>query len=323
MEFFIPQYQLFSEYLNKFRPGQEPENLYTPMTYILSLGGKRIRPIIALLGCEMFSKPAHKALPQALAVELFHNFSLMHDDIMDKAPLRRGKATVHEKWNDTVAILSGDAMLIKAYDELVKSDVQKIPLLLSTFNQMALDVCEGQMMDMNFETREQVTKEEYITMIGKKTSALLGCAVRLGAIAGEAEGIDLELAYEFGYNLGVSFQIKDDYLDAFGNPETFGKQVGGDILANKKTLLYILALELGDQATQLELKNWFAKKEDSEMKIEAVKDIFKATGAVEAIQKESDNYYKKALNLLDQIQVPEEYKQPLKRMAALVMDREY
>ena len=323
MEQFVSHFQLFTEYLNKFKAGQEPENLYSPMTYILNLGGKRIRPIIAILGCEMFGKASYKALPQAMAVELFHNFSLMHDDIMDKAPLRRGKATVHEKWNDTVAILSGDAMLVRAYDELIKAEAHKLPILMSTFNQMALDVCEGQMMDMDFENREQVAKDEYITMIGKKTSALLGCAVKLGAIMGDAEGIDLELAYEFGYNLGVSFQIKDDYLDAFGNPETFGKQVGGDILANKKTLLYILALDLGNEAEKDELKKWFSSSQGSPEKIEAVKNIFTSTGAVEAIQNESENFYRKALHLLDQIQVADEYKQPLKRMAALVMDREY
>lgn len=320
-DFFTAHYQLFTDHLSKYKSGTEPAGLYEPMQYILGLGGKRIRPVMALMGCELMGKSPQKALPQALAVELFHNFSLIHDDIMDKAPLRRGKATVHEKWDTVLGILSGDGMLIKAYEELAKADAPLLPSLLETFNKMGVEVCEGQVMDMDFEKRNDVTHHEYITMIGKKTSALLGASARLGAIVGGGQGLDLDLIYEFGYNLGVSFQIKDDYLDAFGDPESFGKQVGGDILANKKTLLYILAMEMGNDAHKSELKKWFSTQEGQTNKIEAVKKLFVETGAAEAVLAESERFYKKSLVLLDQVEVPEANKQNMKMLASFIKNR--
>lgn len=218
-----------------------PQNLYAPIEYILSLAGKRIRPQLVFLGADIFGyKQMEHILPASKAIEYFHNFSLLHDDIMDKAPLRRGKATVHQKWNDNVAILSGDALLVKAYEELADCPVEAVPALLKVFNRIAIEVCEGQQLDMDFEERNDVTKEEYINMIRLKTSVLLGGALELGAIIAKATDSNRQLIYDFGVNLGIAFQLQDDILDAYGDPATFGKQVGGDILVNKKTILHIL-----------------------------------------------------------------------------------
>jgi geranylgeranyl diphosphate synthase type II len=212
----------------------KPENLYDPLNYILGLGGKRIRPVLTLMSAELFSDSIEKAVPSAMAVELFHNFSLIHDDIMDKAPLRRGQSTVHIKWDTPTGILSGDLMLVKAYEQLMLSEQKYWPALLTVFNKTASDVCDGQQMDMNFETQKNVLESDYLEMIKLKTSVLLGCSLKMGAIVADAEDSNCSELYNFGVNLGMGFQLMDDYLDAFGTPELVGKQPGGDILSDKK-----------------------------------------------------------------------------------------
>ena len=231
---------LFQAEVDQLNLGTAPAKLYDPMHYIMELGGKRLRPILSLMGAGIYGDPA-KAMPQAMAVELFHNFSLIHDDIMDAAPLRRGKTTVHKKWDDNVGILSGDGMLVKAYQFLAQCEPEILPEVLGTFSQTALEVCEGQQMDMDFETMDEVSAATYIQMIQFKTSVLLGCAMKVGALVGGGSKKDADALYQFALLLGTSFQIKDDYLDVYGDPEKFGKQVGGDILSNKKTLLWIEA----------------------------------------------------------------------------------
>ncbi|CAG0907532.1 unnamed protein product, partial [Cyprideis torosa] len=232
--------ELVKTELKNIELAKEPKGLYEPVSYILALGGKRLRPVLTLLSCGMYSDPK-RALPQALAVEVFHNFTLIHDDIMDDAPLRRGKQTVHEKWDINTAILSGDVTLVKAYQLLSDCNPTKLLALLELFNKTAVEVCEGQQLDVDFESKDDVSEEEYIRMIQLKTSVLLGCALQMGAIVGGASEEDANNLYQFGLLLGTAFQIKDDLLDCFGDPDIFGKQVGGDIIANKKTLLLIHA----------------------------------------------------------------------------------
>lgn len=237
-----PQYaDIINVALNEASFPSSPRNLYDPIRYIISLAGKRIRPQLVFMGADVFGyQDADQLVPASKAVEYFHNFSLIHDDIMDQAPLRRGEATVHQKWNNNVAILSGDALLIKAYEELAKCPIASVPSLLNAFNRVAVEVCEGQQMDMDFEDRNDVTQEEYIDMIRLKTSVLLGGALEFGAIIAGASTIDRKRLFDFGVNLGIAFQLQDDILDAYGDAKTFGKQVGGDIKVNKKTILYVL-----------------------------------------------------------------------------------
>ncbi len=259
--------------------GESPSELYTPIDYILSLGGKRIRPLLSLLSFGMFQKNPESILKQALAIEVFHNFTLMHDDIMDQAPLRRGKPTVHEKWNANVAILSGDVMLVKAYDLLMDTEPALLPEILRLFNQTAAEVCEGQQFDMNFENLSEVKEEEYIQMIRLKTAVLLGCALKMGAILGGANETESNKLYEFGVNVGVGFQLKDDLLDVFADKAKFGKQVGGDIISNKKTFLLIKAKELAQGKDAEELSYWLDQLDfDKEMKVNAVKAIYEKLG---------------------------------------------
>jgi len=221
---------------------RDPEELYEPLSYMLELGGKRMRPVLVLLGCEMFSREAERALPQAIAIELFHNFTLIHDDIMDKAPLRRGLPTVHEKYNSNIAILSGDVMLVYAYKNLIQCKKNLIEPVVTLFNQTAVEVCEGQQLDMNFENRNDVSVKEYLKMIKLKTAVLIGCSLQTGAIIGGASAKEAERMYHAGYHLGIAFQLQDDILDSFGDEKKFGKQTGGDIIQNKKTILLIETL---------------------------------------------------------------------------------
>jgi geranylgeranyl diphosphate synthase type II len=240
--------------------GTAPGELYDPIRYLMQLGGKRIRPVLCLMSYSLFKSDWEKVVPSALSIEIFHNFTLMHDDIMDKAPLRRGKATVHEKWNDNIAILSGDVMLVNAYQYLNQCAHLSLPAyqhLLTRFNRTAAEVCEGQQMDMNFELRDQVSVDEYIEMIRLKTSVLIGFSMELGAILAQKSNQVSDQMYKIGELIGLGFQLKDDLLDVYGDPEKFGKQPGGDILANKKTYLLIRALELAEGETKIELSNWF------------------------------------------------------------------
>ena len=320
----IPFYQdAFTSYLDAFVTDKKPENLYNPIHYILKLGGKRLRPVLTLMTTEIFNNDYKKAMDAALSIEVFHNFSLVHDDIMDDAPLRRGKRTVHEKWNINTGILSGDAMLILAYQLFENYDPKTFQALAKLFSKTALEVCEGQQYDIDFETREDVTIPEYLKMIEFKTAVLVGAAMKMGAIVAEASEEDQMAIYEFGKNLGIAFQLQDDYLDAFGDPKTFGKQVGGDIIENKKTFLYLKALAFSSEEEQQQLKHLFSlSPNDQTVKIEAVKDIFKVSGAAEATKQEIAHYTNKAFSVLESIDISEDNTSALKQFGKQLMNRD-
>ena len=300
----------------------EPKNLYTPIEYILDLGGKRLRPILVLMGATAFEADYKKGLDAALAVEVFHNFTLLHDDIMDAAPLRRGKATVHEKWDVNTAILSGDAMLILANQLLESYEGTVYKKLMQLFNKTALEVCEGQQYDMDFETRHDVKEEEYIEMIGLKTSVLVAAALKMGAIIAEATEEDAQKIYAFGLNLGIAFQLQDDYLDAYGDAATFGKQVGGDIMENKKTYLYIQAVKKASPAVKEELLGWYGQNltENTE-KVKRVKELFQETGSDLMTKKAIENYTEKAFGILDTLTISEGNRFVLKQFGENLMTR--
>src|SRR5690554_2611543 len=302
---------------------KNPDQLYEPIRYILSLGGKRIRPALTLMVCDFLGDDFKKAIPAALAVELFHNFSLMHDDIMDNAPLRRGEKSVHEKWDVNTAILSGDAMLILAYRFFEKYDAGTFKALAELFSETAIQVCEGQQLDMDFETREDVRVEEYLKMIEQKTAVLLGASMEMGGIVAKASEEENSLLYEFGRNLGIAFQLQDDYLDVFGDPETFGKQVGGDIIANKKTFLYLMAEDLAAKAEAEELTHLFGiNPKDPEGKIMRVKDIFVSSGAAKATRLEIQKFSNLADSELNKSTILEDKKESLRKFAFDLMQRE-
>lgn len=302
---------------------KEPINLYEPITYLLGLGGKRLRPVLTLLATNLFDGNYKDALNAALAIEVFHNFSLIHDDIMDDAPLRRGMATVHEKWDVNTGILSGDAMLIMSYQFLEEYEAKVFKALLHLFSQTAIEVCEGQQYDVDFETRDDVTLPEYLKMIEFKTAVLVAAAMKMGAIIAKASSENQGLIYEFGRNLGIAFQLQDDYLDAFGDPKTFGKQVGGDILENKKTFLYLQALEKGTIEHQKQLRDLFSiQPKNPASKIEAIKNIFTQSGAVEATKTEIQNYTDKAFQALDKITVSKTHKEVLVAFGKNLMNRD-
>ncbi|MFD0835054.1 polyprenyl synthetase family protein [Mariniflexile aquimaris] len=319
----IEKYQQeFVAYLQDYATVKEPKGLYQPIQYILNLGGKRLRPVLTLLTAEIFNGHYKEALNAALSVEVFHNFSLVHDDIMDDAPLRRGHQTVHEKWNVNTGILSGDAMLIMAYQLFENYHADTFQALAKLFSKTALEVCEGQQYDVDFETRSDVAINEYLKMIEYKTAVLVGAAMKMGAIVANASVEDQDTIYEFGKNLGIAFQLQDDYLDAFGDPKTFGKQVGGDIIENKKTYLYIKALEFSESETKLKLANLFSTTLDSnEAKIETVKAIFVDSGAAEASKKAIQDYTDKAFNVLETLNISADKKLVLKTFGTNLMNR--
>ena len=319
----IYQYQEFiSDYLLTQYETKEPRNLYEPIHYIMKLGGKRMRPVLTLMSAEVFDADYKLALPAALAVEVFHNFSLVHDDIMDDAPLRRGNETVHEKWNTNTAILSGDAMLILAYQYFEKYNTDVFRDLAKLFSKTALEVCEGQQWDVDFETRDDVAIPEYLKMIEYKTAVLVAAAMKMGAIVSETSQQNAELIYDFGLNLGLAFQLQDDYLDCFGNPETFGKQVGGDIIENKKTYLYLKAIEYGSSSEKAELLKLFSVHlEDNSDKIESVKSIFNSTGASKATQQAIQDFTLKAFDTLQNISIDNEKKDILRSFGENLMGR--
>lgn len=315
--------EVLTERLQSIIYKEEPKQLYDPIKYILSLGGKRIRPALTLLVCDIFGTDFKKAIPAALAVELFHNFSLIHDDIMDDAPLRRGRKTVHEKWDVNTAILSGDAMLILAYQFFENYEPHIFRELAKLFSETAIQVCEGQQLDMDFETRDQVEISEYLKMIEQKTAVLLGAAMKMGAIVANASESDKETMYQFGKNLGIAFQLQDDYLDVFGNPETFGKQVGGDIIANKKTFLYLKASKEGTTEVAEELSHLFSiNPRDPSDKISSVKEIFIKTNAAEASKLEIERYSNLSYSLLEEMAVSEEKKSRLRKFGEKLMERD-
>lgn len=319
----LSQYQdLFEDYLKSKAWNGQPKNLYDPIQYILTLGGKRMRPMLTLMGAELFDAPASEALPAALAVEMFHNFSLVHDDIMDAAPLRRGKSTVHTKWDLNTAILSGDAMLILAYQYFEQYKPEVFRDLAKLFSKTALEVCEGQQMDIDFEKRADVTEQEYLKMIEYKTAVLVGAAMEMGAIIAGATPEQRRAIYAFGNNLGIAFQLQDDYLDAFGDPKTFGKQVGGDIIENKKTYLYLKSIEFGTAEQTAALLDWFGQApENPTAKIEATKTIFVASGAAEATQQAIKQFTLNAFGILESLAFNEEKKALLRQVGEKLMGR--
>lgn len=314
--------ELLQENLTQVISVKEPIQLYEPISYIVSLGGKRLRPILTLLTCDFFGCNAKQAVNAAMAVELFHNFSLIHDDIMDSAPLRRGEQTVHEKWDVNTGILSGDAMLILAYQLFEEYEPSLFRQLAKLFSKTAIEVCEGQQYDVDFETRDDVTIPEYLKMIDYKTAVLIGAAMKMGAIVANASESCKEHIYQFGRNLGIAFQLQDDYLDAFGDPKTFGKQVGGDIITNKKTYLYLTALQKGtsqdkDTLTQL----YSITPKNSEDKIDTIKELFVSTGAAKETLDAIENYTKTAFDLLDNIKISEDRKEQLRDFGNWLMKR--
>jgi geranylgeranyl diphosphate synthase type II len=301
-----------------------PAELYEPISYILSIGGKRMRPALLLMACDLFGGDVEAALPPALAIEVFHNFTLMHDDIMDNAPIRRGRATVHEKWNQNVAILSGDVMLIEGYKLMMQVRDNILRRVLDIFNKTAVGVCEGQQLDMTFETSTDISIKEYINMIRLKTAVVLGGALKIGALIGEAADKDAELLSEFGVNLGIAFQLQDDILDVYGDPLKFGKQVGGDIISNKKTYLLIKALQTVDGADAEELQRWITfTKFDAAEKVAAVTEIYNKANVRQYAEDEMQTYAEKAFKALEQINLPEDSKQYLRDFADGLLVREY
>lgn len=312
----------FLRYLEGFTVEKEPKNLYEPVNYILKLGGKRLRPVLTLMTADIFGNKAKEAMNAALSIEVFHNFSLIHDDIMDDAPLRRGKETVHEKWDLNTGILSGDAMLIMAYQLFENYDPSTFQALAKLFSKTALEVCEGQQYDIDFETRTDVTISEYLKMIEYKTAVLVGAAMKMGAIVASVSEEDQNSIYDFGRCLGIAFQLQDDYLDAFGNPETFGKQVGGDILENKKTYLYLKTLELGSEAQKSNLVKLMSSTSISDAeKVEKVKSLFNTSGASNAIKLAVKDYTNKAFSVLQTLNISEDKKQMLQLFGEQLMNR--
>ena len=293
---------LIEKEINSINLPDSPKNLYDPFKYILNLKGKRTRPLLSLLAYKLFNSNVKNALPVAIAIELFHNFTLIHDDIMDNAPIRRGNLTVHNKWDDNTAILSGDVMMITCYKYLQKINSEHLNAAINIFNNMAIKVCEGQQFDMDFELNKSVSISEYIKMIEYKTAELIASSLQLGSLVAGANSKDMDHMYNFGINIGLAFQLKDDLLDVFGSIESFGKQIGGDILSNKKTFLYLKAMQVADTKQKIQLEKLYSG-EDSEKKIELVKDIFTKLNIEKHTVDLMKAYYTKAIKHLDAVNV--------------------
>ena len=303
---------------------REPDGLYEPIKYILSLGGKRLRPAITLMACNLCSEDVLKALKPAIGLEIFHNFTLLHDDIMDRADVRRGKPTVHKVWNDNTAILSGDVMQIEAYKWIAETPENHLKSVLDLFSKTAAEICEGQQYDMEFESRDQVTVDEYIEMIRLKTAVLIAAGCRIGALIGGSDEDDASLLYDFGNNIGLAFQLKDDLLDVYGNEASFGKKIGGDILCNKRTYLLINALEKTDGKDKEELMYWIGTndKEHQQDKIRAVTEIYNRLEVKKICEDAMQHYFDVAICSLDKVKAPEERKKELRKLAQQLMSRD-
>jgi geranylgeranyl diphosphate synthase type II len=301
---------------------ETPENLYDPLRYFLKIGGKRMRPILTLMAAESVSIQKEESIAAALSIELFHNFSLIHDDIMDNAPVRRGFQTVHEKWNPNIAILSGDVLLVEAYKQLSAYSDDRLPLLFKRFNDTAVEVCEGQQMDMDFENRSDVSVEEYLEMIRLKTSVLLGCALEFGAILGRTDENLRKLFYDFGVQLGIAFQIQDDILDLYADPDKFGKQVGGDVLSNKKTLLSLLARDtcVAHNDSRYEL---LLSMSPTTQKVDFARQLFQEIGAVEGAKNAMNKHFDQAIADLENMDLPVASKVPFRELADFLLNREH
>ena len=310
-------------HINTLDYAHEPMHLYEPVKYILSLGGKRIRPALMLMAYNMYRDDVEKILDPALALEIYHNFTLLHDDLMDNADMRRGNPTVHKRWDANTAILSGDVMLSLADVYMSRVDDVYLRDVMSVFHRTSIEIAEGQQYDMDFETRDDVAEAEYIEMIRLKTSVLLACALKIGAILGGASKEDAEHLYLLGESIGLAFQLRDDYLDVYGDPKVFGKKIGGDILCNKKTYLYINALRLADKEQRAALDYWAAALDaNPEEKIAAVTDIYNKVGLPEVSRKMEDFYYRRALASLEALSVEKEKKQVLREFMAALMERD-
>ncbi|MDR2955878.1 MAG: polyprenyl synthetase family protein [Prevotella sp.] len=306
--------------IEKIKFDTEPQSLFTPISYILSLGGKRVRPALVLMAYNLYKNDVNRVIPIALAIEIFHNFTLLHDDLMDRADMRRGKPTVHIKWNDNTAVLSGDAMLIEAYKEIAKTESEYLSEVLDLFSITATEICCGQQYDMEFEQRMDVTIPEYIEMIRLKTAVLLACALKEGAIVAGSSSEDASNLYNFGINVGLGFQLKDDLLDVYGDSSSFGKKIGGDILCNKKTFLLINALT--EESTKDDLIRWMNKESINEQeKIEAVTKIYDKLDLKQKSENLISEYYKKAIAYLDKVDVAKERKKELYDLAINLMYR--
>ncbi len=313
----------FEKKLEKQAFGHQPGELYAPIRYTINLQGKRIRPILTLMACELFGGNKEEALSQAIAIELFHNFTLIHDDIMDNAPIRRGKETVFKKWNSNIAILSGDTLFALAYQYAQHARIDILPETLAVFSKTAIEVCEGQQFDLNFEKNNNVSVEEYIEMIRLKTAVLFGASLKIGALVGGANKKDADDLYDFGINIGLGFQLKDDLLDSFGDEKIFGKKTGGDIISNKKTFLYLKALEVADDKTKAELIKLYNTNDTSnEEKTKRVKEIFSLLRVDQAANNEIDKYFNEGMKKLDGVDIEKTNKEILHDVAYRMIDRE-
>ena len=312
-----------NEALDNLVYDRQPASLYDPIKYVLSIGGKRVRPVLTMLSYNLYKDDPLSIMPQAIGLETYHNFTLLHDDLMDHADMRRGHETVHKKWDANRAILSGDTMLLQAFERVEDCDPAKLPAIFKVFIQTTLEIGEGQQLDVEFETRNDVTEDEYIEMIRLKTSVLLACACKVGAIMADAPAEDVENMYKFGEKLGLAFQLQDDLLDVYGDPAVFGKNIGGDITSNKKTYMLINAVNRANAAQREELMKWIEAKEfDRNEKVKAVTELYNEIGIRELCQKKMDEYYQESLVYLAKINLPEERKAELKAYAAEMMKRQ-
>jgi geranylgeranyl diphosphate synthase type II len=317
--------QLLSEinaYIDNLPYDRKPMSLYEPIRYVLSIGGKRVRPVLMLLAYNLYKDDPERIFPSACALETYHNYTLLHDDLMDCAPMRRGHQTVHEKWDSNTAILSGDTMLVMAYERMMQCNSEVLPEVIQLFTETALEICEGQQYDVEFETRDDVTEEEYIEMIRLKTSVLLACALKMGAIQAGASAEDAENLYRFGEQMGLAFQLQDDYLDVYGDAATFGKRIGGDIVSNKKTYMLINAYNKANRAQRAELDSWILRKDfNEEEKITAVTRLYNEIGIDQMALDKIAYYFEQSKKYLAAVQVPEERKAELKAYSAKMMHR--
>ena len=314
--------ECFESYLQGLDYSRQPDNLYAPIRYVLSLGGKRIRPTFLIMAYNMYADDIESVFSTAAGMEIFHNFTLLHDDLMDRADMRRGKTTVHKKWNDNTAILSGDGMLVLAYRYLAEASAKDLKRVLDLANETFTGIMEGQQYDMEFETRDDVREEEYIEMIRLKTSVLLAACVQMGAMLGGASDSDSALLYEFGEKIGLAFQLQDDLLDVYGDPAVFGKKIGGDILCNKKTYLYINAYRLADAGQKRELDRWAVYDgNDPDSKIAGVRTIYDAVGVKALSEKLIGSLFDQAMTTLDEVNLPAERKSLLREYAGSLLNR--
>ena len=315
--------ELIQHYIDSLPYERKPESLYEPIKYVLSLGGKRIRPMLMLMSYALYKDDVESILPQAIGLETYHNYTLLHDDLMDNADVRRGMPTVHRKWDANTAILSGDSMLVLAYQRMQNCPADKLPAVLDVFTTTALEIGEGQQYDMEFETRNDVREEEYIEMIRLKTSVLLACATKIGAIMADAPKEDVEHLYRFGERMGLAFQLQDDFLDVYGDPAVFGKAIGGDITSNKKTYMLINALQRADESQRAELEHWINAKEfDRNEKVQAVTRLYNEMGIRELCERKINYYFEESRKCLDQVGVSGELKAELRAYTLDMMKRQ-